>query len=112
MIDPSLEGKSRAKMGLEPFTCIEIRSSIMGIPVFISENAIAFVIIRASEGSYKGGIRNSKTSPWNEIVHKSMFNSTKKGVYSELSIEKKMLMKIQNENCNAHFCFIIYLNRV
>jgi len=27
-----------------------------------------------------------------------MFNSTKKGVYSELSIEKKMLLKIQNEN--------------
>jgi len=38
------------------------------------------------------------TSPWNEIVHKSMFNSTKKGAYSELSIEKKMLRKIQNEN--------------
>jgi len=27
-----------------------------------------------------------------------MFNNTKKVVYSELSIEKKMLLKIQNEN--------------
>jgi len=98
IIDPSLKGKSRAEMGLELFTCTEIRSSIMGIPVFISENAIAFVITRASEGSYKGGIRNSKTSPWNEIVHQSMFNSTEKGVYSDLSIEKKMLLKIENEN--------------
>jgi len=98
LIDLSLEGKSRAEMGLEPFTCTEIRSSIMGIHVFISENAIAFIIRRASEGSYKGGIRNSKTIPWNEIIHKSMFNSTKKGGYSELSIEKKMLLKIQNEN--------------
>jgi len=35
----------------------------MGIHVFISEDAIAFVIRRAYEGSYKGGIRNSKTSP-------------------------------------------------
>ncbi len=96
LIELSLEGKSRAEMGLEPFTCTEIISSIMGIPLFISENAIAFVIRRASEGSYKGGIRNSKTSPWSEIVHKSMFNNTKKGAYSELSIEKKMLLKIQN----------------
>jgi len=31
MIDPTLEGKTRHEMGLEPFTCIEIRSSIMGI---------------------------------------------------------------------------------
>ena len=84
-------------MGLELFTCTEIRSSIMGIPVFISENDIAFVIRRASEGSYKGAIRNSRTSPWNEIVHKSMFNNTEKGVYSDLSMEKKMLLKIQNE---------------
>jgi hypothetical protein len=27
-----------------------------------------------------------------------MFNSTKKGAYSDLSMEKKILLKIQNEN--------------
>jgi hypothetical protein len=27
-----------------------------------------------------------------------MFNNTKKGAYSNLSMEKKMLLKIQNEN--------------
>jgi hypothetical protein len=36
LIDPTLAGKSRKEMGLEPFTVTEIRSSIMGIPVFIS----------------------------------------------------------------------------
>ena len=36
LIDPTLEGKSREEMGLEPFVNTEIRSSIMGIPVFIS----------------------------------------------------------------------------
>jgi len=36
VIDPSLQGKTREGMGLEPFTCTQIRSSIMGIPVFIS----------------------------------------------------------------------------
>jgi len=54
LIDPSMEGKSREEMGLEPFRCTEIRSSIMGIPVFISEEIISFALKRASEGNYKG----------------------------------------------------------
>ena len=81
----------------------------MGIQVFISEDVITFVIRRASEGSYKGGIRNSKTNPWNEIVHKSMFNNTKKGAYSELSIEKKILLKIQNETFYQKVVVVINL---
>ena len=36
MIDPSLEGKTREEMGLEPFRGEEIRSSVLGIPVVIS----------------------------------------------------------------------------
>jgi len=36
LIDPSLAGKSKEEMGLEPFTVTKIRSSIMGISVFIS----------------------------------------------------------------------------
>jgi len=36
LIDPSQAGKSREEMGLEPFVDLEIRSSIMGIPVLIS----------------------------------------------------------------------------
>jgi len=81
-------------MGLEPFTCTEIRSSIMGVPVFISQEVIAYVIRIASEGSFKDGLDNNKKSRWNEIVNQTMFNSKKKGVYSDLSIEKKMLLKI------------------
>jgi len=98
LIGPSMEGKNREEMGLEPFRCIEIRSSIMGIPVFISEEIISFILRRASEGTFKGGIGNSKTSPWNEVVNQSMFNSSRNGAYSDLSMEKKMLLKIQNEN--------------
>jgi len=98
LIDPSLAGKSREEMGLEPFTCTEIKSSIIGVPTFIFQKVIAYVIRRASEGSFKDGLGNNKKSPWNEIVNQTMFNSKKKGVYSDLSIEKKMLLKIQNEN--------------
>jgi hypothetical protein len=40
-LDPSLEGKTREEMGLEPYIGIEIRSSVLGIPVFIAEWQIA-----------------------------------------------------------------------
>jgi len=98
LIDPSLAGKSREEMGLEPFVDPEIRSSIMGIPVFISQAVIAYVMRRASEGSYKDGLDNNKKSPWNDTINETMFNNKKKGVYNNLSLEKKMLLKIQNEN--------------
>jgi len=99
LLDPTLEGNTREEMGLEPFRCVEIRSSIMRIPVFISEKNIAFVLRRDTSGKYAGSeISNPKTSPWKEIVNKSMFNNEKKGTYADLSMEKKMLLKIQNEN--------------
>jgi len=44
LLNPSLKGKTREEMGLEPFTCTEIRSSICGIPVIIAEWQIAFVL--------------------------------------------------------------------
>ncbi|RHN45365.1 hypothetical protein MtrunA17_Chr7g0229991 [Medicago truncatula] len=70
----------------------------MGIPVHISEEIISFVLRRPAEGTYKAGIKNVKTSPWNEIVHQTIFNSKEKGVYADLGMEIKMMMKIQNEN--------------
>jgi len=85
-------------MGLESFMDTEIRSSIMGVPVFINQKTIAYVIERASEGNYKDGLDNNKKNPWNEVVNETMFNSKKKGSYSNLSMEKKMMLKIQNEN--------------
>jgi len=42
-------------MGLEPFMDTEIRSSIMGVPVFINQEIIVYVIGRASEGNSKMG---------------------------------------------------------
>jgi len=42
-IDPSLQGKTREEMRLEPFRSEEIRSSIMGIPVVISVASITCV---------------------------------------------------------------------
>jgi len=98
LLDPSLQGKTRKEIGLEPFRGTKIRSSIMGIPISVPEASITWVIRRASEGKFVNGLDNNKTNPWNDIVNKTMFNSTKKGKYSELSMKIKMLLKIQNEN--------------
>jgi len=81
---------------LKPFTCTEIRSNTIGIPVTITEEIIGRAIRRAAEGSDEEGL--DKTSPWNEVVNKTMFNSTKKGKYSDLRMEYKMLQKIMIED--------------
>jgi len=60
----------------------------MGIHVTIIEEIIARAIRRAAEGSYEEGL--DKTSPWNEVVNMTMFNSTK--------MEYKMLQKIMTED--------------
>jgi len=81
---------------LKPFTCTEIRSNILGIPVTITEEVISSENRRAAEGSYEEGL--DKTSPWNDVVNMTMFNSTKKGKYSDLRMEYKMLQKIMTED--------------
>jgi len=72
LIDTSLARKSREEMSLEQFVDPEIRSSIMGIPVFIPQAVIAYVIRRAFEGSFTDALENNKKSPWNEVVHQKM----------------------------------------
>ena len=91
------------------FDMFKIRSSIMGIFVFISQEVITYVIRRASEGSFKDGLDNNRESPWNEVVNKSMFNSKKKGAYSDLTKEKKLLLKIQNGNLLHVYFLCLYL---
>ncbi len=86
-------------MGLEPFKGTEIRSSVMGVPVVISEEIIAYVLGVEASGQYYGiEIPNPKNSTWNDVVNKALFNSTKAGKYADLDMEKKMLLKIQYEN--------------
>jgi len=93
LIDPSLKGKTREEMGLEPFRREEIRSSVLGIPVVISVDTIAGVIRRASEGRYVYGLKNKNRS-WIPIVNRTMFHSSDKGKYKDLDIRTKMLLKI------------------
>jgi hypothetical protein len=99
LLNPSLAGETREEMGLEPFTCVEIRSSVCGIAVFIAEWQIAFVLRLDASGKYSGvDIPDARNIPWNEKVNMSLFNSKLPGKYAYLSIEKKLLLKIHNEN--------------
>jgi hypothetical protein len=99
LLNPSLAGKTREEMGLELHTCMEIRSSVLGIPIFIAEWQIAYVLRLDASGKYSGiDIPNDKNSPWNEIVNQTIYNSSIPGKYVDLSIAKKLLLKIQNEN--------------
>ena len=68
----------------------------MGIPITIIEEIIARAIRRATEGSYEEGL--DKTSPWNEVVNMTTFNSSKKGKYCDMKMEYKMLQKIMTED--------------
>lgn len=98
LLYPELKGKSRMEMGLEPFSQTEIWSSIMGIPVRITEDVITFVLRRPVEGDYKAGITKVKESPWNDIVNQTLYNKIKKFAYSDMSPQTKIMLKIQNEN--------------
>jgi hypothetical protein len=68
-----LAGKTREEMGLEPYKGLEIRSNVLGIPVFISENVVARVLRKETSGQYEGmDIPNARTSPWKPIVNEKI----------------------------------------
>ena len=96
IIDPTLEGKTREKLGLRPFTCTEIRSNVTGIPVFITEESIVKACRREVVGSFEENLDN-KTSSWVEVVNMTLFNSKKKGKYCDMQKEHKLLQKIMTE---------------
>ncbi|AES77322.2 hypothetical protein MTR_7g009270 [Medicago truncatula] len=98
LLNPELKGKSRAEMGLETFSKTQIRSSIMGIRVWITEDTIAFVIRRPAEGEHEAGISKPKDSPWNAIVNKTLYNKVKDFAYADMNTKTKVMLKIQNEN--------------
>nr|ABE88111.1 hypothetical protein MtrDRAFT_AC147431g14v2 [Medicago truncatula] len=99
LVDPTLKGKTREEMGLLSFTGTEIRSNVMGIPVTINEQVIAQAMGMDTSGKYFGEeIPNPRTSSWKEIVNETIYGSKDAKPYSTLSMEKKLMLKIQNEN--------------
>jgi hypothetical protein len=96
---PELAGKTREEMMLEPFNRTEIRSTVMGVPIKITQEVIASVIGVEASGKYSRiKISCSKESFWNDSVNMTLFNSTKPNKYADLDMVKKILLKIQYEN--------------
>jgi hypothetical protein len=86
-------------MMMEPFNGTEIRSTMMGVPIRITQEVIASVIGVEASGKYSGiEISSAKESFWNDIVHMTLFNSTVPKKYADLDMVKKILLKIQYEN--------------
>jgi hypothetical protein len=80
LIYPELEGKTREEMGLESFTCAEIRSSICGIPVRIAEWQIEAVLGVKAAGKYSGVDLSipSDERVWKEKANMSIYNLRRK----------------------------------
>jgi hypothetical protein len=87
-------------MGLKPFTSTEIRSSICGILVVIAEWQIESVLGLEASGKFSGIDLSSAADErfWKEKVNLALYNSKREGKYADLSTEKRLLLKIQNEN--------------
>jgi len=98
LLDPSLEGKPRAEMGIKEFTRTEIHSSIMEIPVTITEEVIGRACRRNVEGAFQWDLK--QTSSWKPIVIQTLFKGNAKGKYADMEKEHKMFQKLMQE------CFI------
>ena len=59
--DPSLRGKTRKEMGLEPFRQTEIRSAVIGIPITNTEEVIAKACRVAPSGRFLWNISRKHT---------------------------------------------------
>jgi len=93
--DPSLRGKTRKEMGLEPFRHTEIRSSVMGIPITITEEVIAKACRVAPTGRFLWNVRRSHPllDSYQGVVLKG--NSSTKLV--DIDCHHRMLLKFMTE---------------
>jgi len=93
--NPNLKGKSRKEMGLEPFHGLEIKSTVMGIPVSITEGVIARACMMAPEGRFQWNVSRK------DVLLESYTNLLLKGNPAtklvDMKIEHRVLLKIINE---------------
>jgi len=93
--NPSLKGKSRQEMGLEPFNGLEIKSAVMGIPISITEEVIAKACRMAPEGRFLRNVnkKDALFACYNNLLLKG--NPATKLV--DMDVKHIILLKIVNE---------------
>jgi len=89
--DPSLKGKTRKEMGLEPFRKTEIRSAVMGIPITIIEEVIARACRVAPEGRFLWNV--SRKHPLLEIFTTLVLKGNPTTKLVEIERNHRMLLK-------------------
>jgi len=89
--DPSLKGKIRKKMGLEPFRQTEIRSAVMGIPITITEEVIAKACRVAPTGRFLWNV--SREHPLLEIFTTVVLKGNPTTKLVEIEGHHMMLLK-------------------
>ena len=93
--NPSLRGKTRKEMGLEPFQGLEIKSAVMGIPVSITEGVIAQACRMPLEGRFQWNV-SSKDAMLDSFT-RLLLKGNPATRLVEMDIEHMVLLKIMNE---------------
>jgi len=89
--DPSLKGKTRKEMGLEPFRKTEIRSAVMDIPITITKEVIAIACRVAPEGRFLWNV--SRKHPLLEMFTTQVLKGNPSTKLVEIDGNHRMLLK-------------------
>ena len=93
--DLSLRGKTRHEMGLESFRQMEIRSSVMDIPITITEEVIAKACRVAANGKF---IWNAnRNHPFLESYKGVVLKGNSSTKLVDIDGQHKMLLKFMTE---------------
>jgi len=93
--DPSLRGKTRKEMGLEPFIQTEIRSAVMGIPITITEEVIAKACMVASTGRFLWNV--NRTHPLLDSFKGVVLKGNSSTKLVDIDGQHRMLLKFMTE---------------
>ncbi|RHN51428.1 hypothetical protein MtrunA17_Chr6g0468441 [Medicago truncatula] len=92
--NPELKGKSRLEMGLRPFRGVEIRSSMMGMEIIITEETITKACRCENDGLFQ---KDAVKTQWTDKINAVLYNGNPKGKKADLSTVHRMLLKIMND---------------
>jgi len=93
--NPTLRGKSREEMGLKSFKQTEIRSSVMGIPIIITEEVIAKACRVSANGRF---IWNAnRTHPFLESYKGVVLKGNTSTKLVDIEGQHRMLLKFMTE---------------
>ena len=93
--DPSLRGKTRKEMGLEPFRQTDIRSAVMGIPLTITEEVIAKACRVAPTGRFLWNV--SRNHPLLDSFKSVVLNGNPATKLVDIDGQHRVLLKFMTK---------------